>query len=101
MVVAASSVRMDQDALARIEHLFQQQIEENLHPGAALGDERMGCSDEDGVATFGHGGAGTSVGWADPESGLDVAYITNGFQANETNNPRLAAVSRAVRDACR
>ncbi|MCH8351544.1 MAG: beta-lactamase family protein [Chloroflexi bacterium] len=69
--------------------------------GFALGDERMGCSDEDGIATFGHGGAGTSVGWADPESGLAVAYITNGFQANETNNPRLAAVSRAVRDACR
>ena len=68
----------------------------------------MGCSpvvnnvfNEDSVATFGHGGAGTSVGWADPESGLAVAYITNGFQGNDSHNSRLAAVSRAVRDACR
>ncbi len=68
--------------------------------GMVLGDERMGTSGEAGIHTFGHGGAGTSVGWADPDSGLAVAYITNGFRVNETNNQRLAAMSQAVRDAC-
>ena len=70
--------------------------------GLVLDDSRMGASPEpgQGLGTFGHGGAGTSVGWADPALGLAVAYITNGFRASATNNPRLAAMSRAVRAAC-
>ncbi len=68
--------------------------------GLVLDDNRMGASLSDGAGTFGHGGAGTSVGWADPSLGLAVAYITNGFRASATNNPRLAAISRAVRAAC-
>ena len=68
--------------------------------GLALADERMGKSQGDPTKTFGHGGAGTSVGWADSESGLAVAYITNGFRSSDTNNPRLAAISQAIRDAC-
>ena len=68
--------------------------------GLALADERMGKSSGDPLKTFGHGGAGTSIGWADFDSGLAVGYITNGFRGNITNNARLAAVSQAVRDAC-
>lgn len=68
--------------------------------GLVLDDSRMGASIDRGVGTFGHGGAGTSVGWADPALGLAVAYITNGFRASATNNPRLSAISRAVRAAC-
>ena len=68
--------------------------------GLALADERMGTSKGDPTNTFGHGGAGTSVGWADSESGLAVGYITNGFRSSDTNNPRLAAISQAIRDAC-
>ena len=68
--------------------------------GLVLEDNRMGANTADGAGTFGHGGAGTSVGWADPSMGLAVAYITNGFRASSTNNPRLAAISRAVRAAC-
>jgi len=68
--------------------------------GLALGDERMGKSTGDPLKTFGHGGAGTSIGWADFDSGLAVGYITNGFRGTVTNNARLAAVSQAVRDAC-
>ena len=66
--------------------------------GMALGDQRMGTDD---IRTFGHGGAGTSLGWADPVSGLAFAYITNGFRADATNVPRLTAMSRVVREACR
>ena len=72
-----------------------------LAMGMALGDERMGSSNQEKTPTFGHGGAGTSIGWADPDSGLALAYITNGFRGNQSNNQRLAAISQAVRDACR
>jgi CubicO group peptidase (beta-lactamase class C family) len=68
--------------------------------GMALADERMGRPAGNPLKTFGHGGSGTSIGWADLESGLAVGYITNGFRGNITNNARLAAVSQAVRDAC-
>ena len=60
----------------------------------------MGASATESVRTFGHGGAGTSVGWADLDSGLAMAYITNGFRDDMSNYPRLAAMSQAVRDAC-
>lgn len=69
--------------------------------GLSLGDPRMGASQTEDIRTFGHGGAGTSVGWADPDSGLAMAFITNGFRDDRTNYPRLAAISQAVRDACR
>jgi len=68
--------------------------------GLALADERVGKSTGDPLNTFGRGGAGTSIGWADFDSGLAVGYITNGFQGSVTNNARLAAISQAVRDAC-
>jgi CubicO group peptidase (beta-lactamase class C family) len=68
--------------------------------GLALADERMGQSTGNPLKTFGHGGAGTSIGWADFDSGLAAGYITNGFQGTVTNNARLAAISQAVRDAC-
>ena len=68
--------------------------------GLVVGDPRSAPDDPATSTTFGHGGAGTSIGWADPESGLAMAYITNGYRSDVTNFPRLAAVCRAVRDAC-
>ena len=68
--------------------------------GLALADERMGKSTGTPLNTFGHGGAGTSIGWADFDSGLAVGYITNGYRGNDNNIPRLASISQAVRDAC-
>ena len=69
--------------------------------GLALQDERMGSPGDKPNNAFGHGGAGTSVGWADPDSGLAVGYITNGFRGNDANIPRLTAISQAIRDACK
>ena len=68
--------------------------------GLALGDSRMGSPDKVTTRSFGHGGAGTSVGWADPDLGLAVGFITNGFRAEQSNTSRLSAISQAVRDAC-
>ena len=42
MVVAANSVQMDHQALGRVEALFQEQIDQELHPGAALAVYRYG-----------------------------------------------------------
>ena len=68
--------------------------------GLVIADERMGKSADNPDNTFGHGGVGTSMGWADTDSGLAMAYITNGCRAKESNDRRLAEVSQAVRDAC-
>lgn len=68
--------------------------------GLVIADERMGEPAGEPANTFGHGGVGTSIGWADTDSGLAMAYITNGCRAKESNDRRLAEISQAVRDAC-
>jgi CubicO group peptidase (beta-lactamase class C family) len=50
--------------------------------------------------SFGHGGHGSSVGWADPDLGLAVAIITNGMRGPTGHALRVAALSAAVRKAC-
>jgi CubicO group peptidase (beta-lactamase class C family) len=57
------------------------------------------------ASTFGHGGAGTSICWADWELGVAMVYIPNGFRGG-TSLPNLmvercADISDAVRSACR
>jgi CubicO group peptidase (beta-lactamase class C family) len=37
---------------------------------------------------FGHGGAGGQIAWADPESGLSFAYVTNGHDRNAIRQGR-------------
>jgi len=81
-----------------MDHTLERDVRRSL--GLSLGDIRMGASGQVTYRSFGHGGAGTSVGWADPDAGLAVAFITNGFRAEQSNIPRLAAISQAVRDAC-
>ena len=81
-----------------LDHTLERPVSRSL--GLALGDARMGSADGVTISSYGHGGAGTSVGWADPELGLAVGFITNGFRAEQSNTPRLSAISQAVRDAC-
>ena len=57
--------------------------------GLVVGDPRSAPDDPATSTTFGHGGAGTSIGWADPDSGLAMAYITNGYRSDVTNFPGL------------
>ena len=68
--------------------------------GLVLDDPRMGVAENSESGSFGHGGQATSVGWADPNWGLAVAYITNGARSEDTNLPRLSTISQAVRAAC-
>ena len=44
-------------------------------------------------STFGHGGAGTSYSWADPESGLSFTYLTNGKINDPWHSRRLDQIS--------
>jgi CubicO group peptidase (beta-lactamase class C family) len=51
--------------------------------------------------SFGHPGRGGPLGFADPESGIAFAYVTNGYRKTVTADPRAQALVRAVRDALR
>jgi CubicO group peptidase (beta-lactamase class C family) len=48
---------------------------------------------------FGHGGAGGQIGWADPETGISFAWVTNGLDAHLLRQWRRTAgiASRAGR----
>jgi CubicO group peptidase (beta-lactamase class C family) len=70
----------------------------------ALGFERAGTAwDKYGTlaprTTFGHGGLGSVVGWGDPESGLAMAYVTNGIRAETEHAQRACEMADAVRRA--
>ncbi|MFG3497896.1 serine hydrolase domain-containing protein [Streptomyces sp. NPDC047928] len=49
--------------------------------------------------SFGHPGRGGSLGFADPESGIALGYVTNGMRKGVTADPRAQALIRAVRKA--
>jgi len=49
--------------------------------------------------TFGHGGAGTSYSWADPNSGVSFTYLTNFVQPDPWHSARLDRISNLVHAA--
>ncbi len=49
--------------------------------------------------TFGHGGVGSSYCWADPESGVSFAYLTNCRVPDPWHSLRLDAISNMVHAA--
>lgn len=50
--------------------------------------------------TFGHGGAGGQIAWADPESGLSFAYVTNGLDANLIRQGRRGVALSSLAASC-
>ena len=46
--------------------------------------------------TFGHGGAGSSYSWADPESGVSFCYLSNAEAPEPWHTVRLDLVSNLV-----
>ena len=44
-------------------------------------------------STFGHGGAGTSFSWGDPESGVSFTYVTNCMAPEPWHSVRLDQIS--------
>jgi CubicO group peptidase (beta-lactamase class C family) len=49
--------------------------------------------------TFGHGGVGSSYCWADPDSGVSFAYLTNGRIPDPWHAARLDVISNCVHAA--
>ncbi len=49
--------------------------------------------------TFGHGGVGTSYCWADPDSGVSFAYLSNSRQPDPWHSRRLDVVANLVHSA--
>jgi CubicO group peptidase (beta-lactamase class C family) len=50
--------------------------------------------------TFGHGGAGGQIAWADPVSGLSFAYLTNGLDANPLRAFRRGVALSSLAGSC-
>lgn len=50
-------------------------------------------------STFGHGGAGTSYSWADPETGLSFTYLTNGRCDEPWHSRRLDQIANLAHAA--
>ena len=50
-------------------------------------------------ASFGHAGAGGSVGFADPENGLGFGYVMNRTMTNMSGDPRSRGLVASVYDA--
>lgn len=66
--------------------------------GFMLG-KSFGTANPDGC--FGHAGAGGSLAWADPASGLAFGYVMNDLRFDGSGDPRSETLVRAVRDAAR
>jgi CubicO group peptidase (beta-lactamase class C family) len=49
--------------------------------------------------TFGHGGVGSSYCWADPETGVSFAYLTNSRVPDPWHSRRLDIISNCVHGA--
>lgn len=52
-----------------------------------------------GPASFGHPGAGGSLGFADPDSGVAFGYVMNKMQQNLSGDPRTLTLIEAVKAA--
>jgi CubicO group peptidase (beta-lactamase class C family) len=68
------------------------------------GDDGManfrGFGKTNSPAAFGHGGAGGQIGWADPASGISLAYCTNGFDRNDIRQGRRGVAISSLAAAC-
>ncbi|MFC4944226.1 serine hydrolase domain-containing protein [Pseudonocardia sp. GCM10023141] len=52
-----------------------------------------------GEGSFGHNGAGGSLGFADVDAGIGFGYVPNQMVASPTGDPRTAALIAALREA--
>ncbi len=71
-------------------------IRSRFGPGFYLYLERSNMV-QDGV--FGHGGAGGSIGYADPRAELGFGYVMNKMQMVGDDDPRTVSLARAVHES--
>ena len=49
---------------------------------------------------FGHNGAGGQLAWADPATGLSLAYVTDGYDRHEIRQPRRGTAISSLAAVC-
>ena len=49
---------------------------------------------------FGHNGAGGQLAWADPDTGLSLGYVTNGYDRHEIRQPRRGTAISSLAAIC-
>jgi CubicO group peptidase (beta-lactamase class C family) len=52
------------------------------------------------LTSFGHGGAGGQIGWADPVSGISLGYCTNGHDRNDIRQGRRGVAISSLAASC-
>jgi CubicO group peptidase (beta-lactamase class C family) len=88
----ATAVRTDE----RHRDAFDTTVNRGLSVIVAGGDGKAYMRGLGRVASprgFGHGGAGGQIGWGDPETGISLGYVTNGFADWMTMGRRVTAIS--------
>jgi CubicO group peptidase (beta-lactamase class C family) len=84
----------------RVDHYMGMPMHRGLGPhsrGTTAGIRGLGSLAS--PTTFGHGGVGSSYCWADPETGVSFAYITNNRVPDPWHSRRLDIVSNLVHAA--
>ena len=79
-----------------VDPLFNVPVNRGLSIQVAGGDGNAfmrGFGRESSPRAFGHGGAGGQIAWGDPETGISVCYLTNGFNDFLTMARRVTAIS--------
>lgn len=84
----------------RVDHYMGMPMHRGLGPhvrGTTPGSRGLGSLASPG--TFGHGGVGSSYCWADPETGVSFAYLSNSRVPDPWHSRRLDIVSSLVHAA--
>lgn len=93
---------LDADQVARATVLQTQGPDKVLMLGSTFGLGFFVASEMaryGGAHSFGHTGAGGSVGFTDPENGIGFGYVMNRMMQSLTGDPRSGGLIQAVYDA--
>ena len=94
---------LDPDQVAKASELQTEGPDKCLHvrdaPSGWGSSSRRRSRPTAGPQSFGHTGAGGSVGFTDPEHGIGFGYVMNKMGMSLNGDPRSGGLIRAVYDA--
>lgn len=85
-----------------LDPMFRQPANRGLGIVTAGGPEKayFGFGRTASDATFGHGGAGGQIAWADPETGLSFCFLTSGHDRDMLREGRRTTALSSLAGAC-